>query len=129
MNPFSLAALSAVASGAVFGALLRYGVSVCLSDSASRFPMATLLVNAFGSLMAGVVLVMVLKGQLSENWRLFLLVGLCGALTTFSSFALETFTLLQQGEHIKALVSVTLNVLCSLVFAAIGFWITKQILI
>lgn len=126
---FSLPVLIAIAGGAALGALLRYFTSVlAFYWYGDKFPLATLLVNVAGSFLAGAVLLAVSRGHYSDAVRLFVIVGLCGALTTFSAFALETVLLLQQGDWSKALLNVGLNLFLCMAAVLAGFWITKTLL-
>ena len=91
--------IAAVAAGGAMGAVLRYGVS--LSFGAGLFgiagPLATLLVNVAGSGLMGCIAGAIAAGiTLPEAWRGFFAVGLLGALTTFSSFALDAGQLWQK---------------------------------
>ncbi|TDQ48666.1 fluoride efflux transporter CrcB [Permianibacter aggregans] len=130
MNPvFSLSVLAAIAGGAAAGALLRYLTSVAMFHwYGDRFPLATLLVNVVGSFIAGYLLLAISRGQFSELVRMLVIVGFCGALTTFSTFAVETVTLLQQGELIKALLNVGFNMVLCLVAVALGFALARSLL-
>lgn len=125
---FSLPILTAIAGGAAAGALLRYFTSVVIFHwYGERFPLATLLVNVVGSFIAGYLLMAVSRGPLSDGWRMLVIVGFCGALTTFSTFAVESVTLLQQGEPAKALLNIGLNVVLCLVAVAVGFWLARTL--
>ncbi len=88
-----IAALVFVGGG--MGALARYAVSALLPQAANGFPWATLAVNLSGALLIG-VLVRTLPD--SAAWRAFVLVGLLGGFTTFSTLSLETLHLLQNRE-------------------------------
>src|SRR3569832_2984781 len=81
-----------------------------------NFPYGTLLINVSGSLIMG--LLYVLLGErlaLSPEWRAAILIGMLGGYTTFSSFSIETLLLFEQGEQFKAMMNVLLSVsLCLL---------------
>jgi CrcB protein len=62
------------------------------------FPYGTLSINLLGSLIIGIVYGLAFKNIVSEDWRIFLATGFCGGFTTFSSFAFENVTLIQEGE-------------------------------
>lgn len=105
----------AVAIGGAIGALCRYAiVSYLVPVSPNRFPVGTLLVNVLGCICIGVLFVVVIqKNLLGPQWRLFLMTGLLGAFTTFSTFSIETLQLWQQGQSAMALSYVVLSfVLC-----------------
>ncbi len=109
----------AIALGGSLGALLRYGVANGVHSVLGRgFPYGTLVVNVSGSLLMGLLYVLLVERlALSPEWRAALLIGVLGAFTTFSSFSLETFALFEEGARMKALVNVILSV--SLCLAAV----------
>lgn len=111
-----IARLLAVGLGGFVGALLRYGLSGWVGGrTAGAFPAGTLVVNVLGCLAIGVVSHLVLeRGVLAPNTRLFVTVGILGAFTTFSTFGVETIDLLGQGNRGAAFASVAANVLLGL---------------
>ncbi|MEC8515808.1 MAG: CrcB family protein [Pseudomonadota bacterium] len=114
----SLGMFAAVAAGGALGAMTRYAVSLGLG--AGMFgvpgPLATLAVNVVGSAMMGILAGLVAAGiAIPEVWRGFVAVGFLGALTTFSSFALDTGTLMARQGLSISIVYVGLSVLLSLV--------------
>jgi fluoride exporter len=104
--------LLSIAAGGAIGALLRFGFSSGAHHLLGKqFPYGTLLVNVIGSFIIGAVYVlMVERGELSEEWRAFLVIGLLGAFTTFSTFSFETINLIETGEILKAGLNVLLSV-------------------
>jgi len=125
----NLSMMLAVAAGGAIGAVARYMVS--LVARAGLFgiagPLATLSVNIAGSLMMGLFAGWVATaGPISELWRGFLAVGCLGALTTFSSFALDAGTLLQKQGLLAAGGYVLLSVALSLLAFGAGFWLLRQ---
>jgi len=102
----------AIAGGGAVGALLRFwmsnGVYALLGRS---FPYGTLAVNLTGSLLMGILYVLLLeKLALGPMARAALLVGLLGAFTTFSTFTMETINLVEAGEMMRAVLNVALSV-------------------
>ena len=121
--------IAAVAAGGAMGAVLRYGVS--LSFGAGLFgipgPLATLLVNIAGSGLMGCIAGAIAAGMvLPEAWRGFFAVGLLGALTTFSSFALDAGHLWQKQGMVMAGAYIMASVLLSLLAFSGGFWAGKH---
>lgn len=116
----SLSHLLLIAAGGALGAVLRFVSSQAIHSLAGRgFPYGTLGVNVIGSLLMGLLYVyLVERSGLSEQWRAFLLIGLLGAFTTFSTFSIETFDLIENKEHLKAM----MNVLLSVVLCIAGCW-------
>lgn len=105
-------ALIFVAMGGALGAVLRYSISSAVYHWFGRsFPYGTLVVNVLGSLAIGLLsILLVEKYNVPQEIKLALVVGLLGALTTFSTFSWDTVDLLQQGLIQRALLNVLLNV-------------------
>jgi len=101
-----------VALGGALGAVLRYLISSGIYNWFGRaFPYGTLVVNVIGSLAIGVLSILLIeKFNVSQELKLGLVVGVLGALTTFSTFSWDTIDLLQQGLIQRALLNVLLNV-------------------
>lgn len=89
-----------IAVGAVAGASARYFLSGFIARNFSAtFPYGTLLINVTGSLVLGFFLVYSSERVLLDpRWRLLVAIGFCGSYTTFSSYAFESFTLMEQGQ-------------------------------
>ena len=117
-----------IAAGGALGALLRYGFSTGAGYLLGKgFPYATLLVNVIGSLLIGIVYVLIVeRGELSEGWHTFLTIGLLGAFTTFSTFSFETISLVEAGEILKAGLNIILSVSLCLFVCWLGILMTRQ---
>ena len=89
--------------GGGFGSLLRYAISQLLVSFSARFPYGTLLVNVIACLLLGYLIGITTKGILSTEMKLFLMVGLCGGFSTFSTFSAESFQLLNTGNVLTAI--------------------------
>jgi len=111
-----------VAAGGALGAVLRYLASVYVPMWLGKdFPYATLIVNIVGSFIMGLLFSLIEHGIVADlPWRSLFGIGLLGALTTFSTFSLDTVLLLQQGFWQKALLNVLLNVMTCLLAAWFG---------
>lgn len=116
--------------GAGFGGVFRYLVSVWTCTAIGRhFPWATLVVNASGSFLMGFLFVLILNKYVmyTPQLRLFLLVGFLGGYTTFSSFSLDTWFLLESGKSMAGLANIGLNVLLCLGLTWLGIIWGRQI--
>ncbi len=110
-----------VALGGACGAVMRFGVSKLLAGSTLSFPLATLVVNVFGSFLIGFLATgFFINDKPVPEARLFFQTGLLGAFTTFSAFSLETMQLWQSGQVKTAAVNVVANVVLSLLAVALG---------
>jgi CrcB protein len=118
----------AVAIGGAIGALSRYGLS-CLLPPVNGFPWATLFANIIGSILIGVCYVVIVeKGLIAEEWRPLLMVGFLGALTTFSTFALDAILMWQAGQSYLSIVYVVVSVLgCIAGAVASIYWVERLI--
>lgn len=111
------------AIGGAIGATLRYGLGRWVQDALDRpwFPYNTLVINVIGCLVFGLVMGMLDGGRnITPEQRTFVLVGICGGFTTFSTFGYETFALLRDGQLIPALANVGLQVAAGLVAVWLG---------
>lgn len=118
-----------IAVGGAVGAVLRYLASTGVYGLLGRdFPYGTLAVNVLGSFVIGFLTVLLIeRWNLGPEWRAGLLVGVLGAFTTFSTFSVETFFLIEQGDTIKALLNVVLSVVLCVTAAWVGILVGRQI--
>ena len=120
MPPFLLAAV-AISLGAALGALLRWGLSVGLNHLASAIPPGTLIANLVGGYLIGLAMALFAQSpQVPAEWRLFVITGFLGGLTTFSTFSAEVVHALQQGRLGWAAATVSAHVLGSLALTLLG---------
>ena len=90
----------AIAVGAALGALLRWWFGLRLNSVLPQMPLGTLVANLMAAYVVGVgMAVFAGMPQLSPQWRLFIITGFCGGLSTFSTFSAEVVALLQRGEY------------------------------
>lgn len=113
----------AVSAGAVIGANLRWFLGLWLNTSYHAVPVGTLVANLAGGWLIGLLMgFFTHSSSLSPEWRLFAITGLCGALTTFSTFSLEMFAALQEGKWQMAGAGILAHVVGSIVMTGMGFY-------
>jgi CrcB protein len=119
----------AIAGGGAIGALLRFYASTGIYALLGRgFPYGTLFVNVFGSLLMGILYVLLLERmQVGPELRSALLIGVLGAFTTFSTFSMETLAVLENGEVMKASLNIVLSVALCILAAWIGVIAGRQL--
>ncbi len=122
-NQVSIAGFFAVGVGAAIGAWSRWGLSLWLNPRHEMFPIGTFAANAIGGLMVGwAVAFFSTHPQLSPEWRLFLITGFLGGLTTFSTYSAEVITLVERGELGWALAVGGSHLAVSLALTATGLY-------
>jgi CrcB protein len=112
-----------VTIGSALGGLLRYAITRLTLSISSGVPFGTILINVLGSFVIGYFGTLTLqsgKYAVSDNGRLFVMVGICGGFTTFSSFSLQTFDLARSGAWGKALINIVLSVALCIAAVAAG---------
>lgn len=111
----------AIAAGGAVGSVLRFWMSTWVHSFAGRsFPYGTLAVNVLGCLAMGFLFVLFVdRFSDSTVLRAGVLIGVLGGFTTFSSFSIETFNLIEQGELVRA----SLNVFGSLILCVAATWV------
>lgn len=114
-----------VGAGGFVGAALRYGAGLIFAQIPFSHgkELSTLFVNALGSFIIGASYALLQAKH--PAWSLFIVVGVLGGFTTFSSFAYETFNLHSSGLFLKAALNVILNVSVCLLFVWAGAWASK----
>ncbi len=119
-----------VMAGGALGTLARYLVSLAALPISGRLPWGTIIINITGSLVIGFFGTLTLAGgryPAPEQVRLFVMIGLCGGYTTFSSFSLQTLDLIRTGGTGRALVNIAASVILCLAAVAVGHAIASQL--
>jgi CrcB protein len=111
----------AIFFGAGIGALLRAGFNVLTVSAGSVIPLGTLLANLVGAYLVGIAVAFFGSNpNISSEWKLFVITGFLGGLTTFSSFSAEVVSFMQRGEFTWAIGTALLHLVGSLVLTFLG---------
>lgn len=114
--------LLAVVLGGAVGCSLRWLISSRFNALFPNLPPGTLIVNLVGGFIIGAALAFFVRNpQIDPAWKLLIVTGLCGGLTTFSAFSAELMGLLQTGKYLWAMSSVVAHVIGSLLMTFVGF--------
>jgi fluoride exporter len=119
----------AVSLGSAIGALLRWQFNLKLNSLWPAMPMGTLAANLVGGYIVGLAVAYFSQAtEIAPEWRLLIVVGFCGGLTTFSTFSAEVLTMLQQAKFAWALATVGVHVIGSLLmtWAGMATWALFQ---
>jgi len=124
-----IAQLLAIAAGGAIGSVLRFLVSTGVHAVGGRaFPYGTLVVNVVGSLLMGLLFVLLVERLAGATfWRAGLLIGALGGFTTFSAFSIESFNLIEQGELIKAGTNIVASVVACIGATWLGVMVGRQL--
>jgi CrcB protein len=118
-----------VFAGGGLGAMLRHFVNLtCARLFGTAFPWGTFLINISGSLVMGLIAgYLSFRGEAAQPWRLFVMTGILGGYTTFSSFSLDTMLLYERGEFGLAIAYVAGSVGLALAGLAGGLFLVRQL--
>jgi CrcB protein len=113
----------AVASGGAIGATMRLLLNASVNKTfIHALPLGTLAVNLIGSLLIGMLFAYFhINTTLSPYFKTFMVTGILGAFTTYSTFAIESFFLLEAGQYTQAFANMALNLLGTILFAGMGY--------
>ena len=111
----------AISVGAAIGALLRWFLGTKLNSLVPELPPGTLAANLIGGFIIGIAMAYFATAPaIPDYWRLLIVTGFCGSLTTFSTFSAEVVTLLQQGRVAMAGSAIAVHVVGSLLATVLG---------
>ncbi len=113
--------------GGFIGSILRYLVQLFFDKpDGSLMPTATIVVNVLGSFLIGIFFAIGEKENwISNEWLLFLVIGLCGGFTTFSSFSFQNFELIKDNLIGYLLLNIVLSVVLGILAVYLGYWVVK----
>jgi CrcB protein len=118
----------AVGAGAALGAWLRWGLGVALNPVFPTVPLGTLAANLIGGYLVGIALAWFLhSGGVPPEWRLFIVTGFLGGLTTFSTFSAEVVTLIMRQQFLWAATTAGLHLAGSLAMTGLGVMTAKHL--
>jgi fluoride exporter len=118
--------LLAIGTGSFIGGMFRYILAESIQTRYfTSFPIGTLTVNILGCFIIGVVFGLADRGNLTQEWRLFLATGLLGGFTTFSAFSIETIGMLRDGQFWSVTAYIVASVVLGLFMTLIGISIIK----
>jgi len=116
----------AIGIGSCIGGISRYLVSQFIQNKfLSSFPFGTLGVNLIGCFLIGIIFGLSERGNFTMEWRLFLVTGVLGGFTTFSSFSNETVGLLRDGQIWHAFIYISFSIIIGLLATFIGISLIK----
>ena len=116
-----LNAVIAIAVGAALGALMRWQLGLRLNEFFPTLPPGTLVANIIGGYIIGLAVAFFAStNEVAPEWRLFIITGFCGGLTTFSTFSAEVVTLLQAGRIGWAATTISVHVSTSIIATIAG---------
>lgn len=116
-----LNSLLAISLGASAGAILRWLLGISLNAIFPDIPPGTVIANLLGSYLIGIAIVVLANNPtIAPEWRLFIITGFLGGLTTFSTFSAEVMNLLQHGRVALALSAIGIHLIGSLLMTLLG---------
>jgi len=119
-----------IMAGGALGTLARYLISVLAAPISGNLPWGTIIINITGSFIIGLFGTLTLahgRFPVSENMRLFVMIGLCGGYTTFSSFSLQTLDLIRVGAMTRAGVNIAASVMLCVAAVSAGHLIASYL--
>ena len=124
-----LTKLVAIGLGAAGGAWLRWGLGLIFNATLKNIPLGTFLANLVGGFLIGVAVEFFSHNtQLSPEWKLLIITGFLGGLTTFSTFSVESVQLIQSGRVGWAAILIGIHVFGSILMTVLGLILCKSLM-
>ena len=115
-----------IGCGSFIGGAARYLISVAMKTMSKGFPWGTLIVNLVGCLVIGLLWGFFSKNSSeSSSWALFMIVGICGGFTTFSTFSKEALIMLQSGNIVGLISYIGVSVIAGVALVAAGYYLAR----
>jgi len=119
----------AIGIGSFIGGVLRYLMTLLFQGKTIvGIPLGTMIVNILGCLFIGLLVGIITNFDISKKWELFIITGVIGSFTTFSTFSFETIELIKTKEYFNAIIYCSSSVLFGLAATFFGIFITKQLI-
>ena len=115
-----------VGSGSFIGGVVRYLISFAMKGVCNGFPWATLLVNLLGCFFIGLLWGFFSRTSVVDNnWQLFLMAGICGGFTTFSTFSKEALAMFQCCDYLSFASYIGISVIVGIALVALGYYVVR----
>ena len=125
-----LTKLVAIGLGAAGGAWIRWGLGLIFNATLKNIPLGTFLANLVGGFLIGLAVEFFSHNtQLSPEWKLLIITGFLGGLTTFSTFSLESVQLIQSGRVGWAAILIGIHVFGSILMTVLGLSLCKSLMV
>ncbi len=118
-----------VALGGALGSMARYALGSATVAISMTVPWGTIIINILGSFVIGWFATLSSHDSrlaISQEARLFVMVGICGGFTTFSSFSLQNFALIRSEQWLPAIANIVVSVIACLAAVALGHWVAER---
>jgi len=111
--------------GGGLGAMARFGISKLINFNPIGFPWATFTSNIISCIFLGILFGIAIQKNLDQKYQLLLMTGFCGGFSTFSTYSLESFNLIENGQLTIAILYMFTSTLVCLLCIFLGFWLIK----